>query len=189
MKKLLLTTAMVLGLSTNANAYDMVRPLNNEYDVDKMTKFYRVITKQPIIEKEGNPTFVDLRKVYKSTSGFRYVEDWVNYKDWAFFPDQNYDYWATPEEMSHFRTGDCEDFALYWYYEARKKGFKPHQLNIWIGFVPELNNQGHAILAVELNGEEYILDSLANNIMPASEYDSSKFSRLYRVNENGWSIK
>lgn len=188
MKKLLTTAAIALTLSSNALAADYVRPM--QYDnPESMFKWAEVLKKQPVKAGSGKPTLAKLMDVFSKAGGIQYVEDYKQYDKWYKQPNPRFDYWATPAETLKNKAGDCEDFALLWYYAAREAGFKPEQMAVVVGFLPKQESQGHAILAAEVEGVEYVLDSYSMTIKPSEYYTEENFQVLYRVNENGWGVK
>lgn len=191
LKQLLTATVMMASLSSpahsqvdiNAHVTDYVKELHG--DVRLLKNWSGVLKRQPI--QAGKTTPESIQKVFESVSG-EYISDAFNYGDFWKPEDGFFDYWATPEEFKKNGGGDCEDFAIAWYYSARERGYKPEQLNIWIGYLPEENIE-HAVLAIEFQGEEYIMDSMSSEVLSASDYMQKDFKLMYRFNENGWSTK
>lgn len=68
------------------------------------------------------------------------------------------DYWASPAEFLR-SAGDCEDYAIIKFVSLLELGFTNDQLRIVV-VKDTLRDLAHAILAVDLDGETYILDSL-----------------------------
>ena len=103
--------------------------------------------------------------------------------DWRYKPDdQNYgqrDYWATPLEFLR-RSGDCEDYAIAKYVTLRELGFAPEQLRLVVvqDVVREL---AHAVLAVYLDDQVYILDNLTRAVLPQERI--SHYVPYYSINE------
>lgn len=80
------------------------------------------------------------------------------------------DYWATPVEMLGSNGGDCEDYAIGKYFSLKELGIPAASLRIT--YVRALNiNEPHMVLAYypSPDADPYILDSLTNKILPASE--------------------
>lgn len=73
------------------------------------------------------------------------------------------DYWATPLELLR-RGGDCEDFAIAKFESLLELGFTNDQMRIVV-LVDTLRNLPHAVLAVELNGDSYILDIMTDAVL------------------------
>ena len=186
MKKLFITTAIILTLSGTAFAGEFVKPLRDKARTpDMLPKWNRVITEQPIREDAGQPTLETLKLAFDSVKGY-YREDDENYQPFYKPKDKHFDYWATPDEMKAKGSGDCEDFAISWYYAARSMGFKADDLNLWVG---TLGDQAHVILAVNVQGVEMILDPFDMSITPAEAYKEKNFIKIYRINETGWDSK
>lgn len=189
MKKLFSTTLLAASLlSSAAFSADYVKPMQHK-DTSAFDKWQGVISKQPIISSTETPSLAALMGVFSEAGGFQYQEDYKQYDKWYHSPNPQFDYWATPDETAKNKAGDCEDFALFWYYKAREAGFKPEQLAVVVGFLPQQNNQSHAILAAEVDGKEYVLDSYNMTIQPSEYYSEKNFRLTYRINENGWGVK
>ncbi|MDA0231315.1 MAG: transglutaminase-like cysteine peptidase [Proteobacteria bacterium] len=90
-----------------------------------------------------------IETVNRYLNGVRYISD---IRNWNVE-----DYWATPQQF-FIHDGDCEDFAISKYMSLRALGYTVEELRIVV--VEDLNLKvGHAILAVYLGGESYILDN------------------------------
>jgi len=73
------------------------------------------------------------------------------------------DYWANPNEIAALGAGDCEDYAIAKLWALRAIGLAPEQLQ-FIVVKDTRRNVLHAVLAVHLNGETHILDSLSDKV-------------------------
>ncbi len=74
------------------------------------------------------------------------------------------DFWASPIQFLS-RSGDCEDFVVFKYFALKLLGFDDRHLKIVL-VRDTVNNADHAVLAVYLNGQIYILDSNLKDIVP-----------------------
>lgn len=109
---------------------------------------------------------IEAARSYTAEQQLRYVNDFANgivpyITDW-----NNYgvnDYWATPLEFMR-RSGDCEDYAITKFVSLLELGFTNDQMRIAV-LLDTVRNLPHAVLAVELNGRSYILDSLFNGVL------------------------
>jgi predicted transglutaminase-like cysteine proteinase len=101
------------------------------------------------------------------------------HQSFSYIPDilQNgvEDYWASPAEMFVSQKGDCEDWAIASYVSLRALGIPDAQLRLVyvrarVGAEHSGLSQAHMVLAYypEANQEPLILDSLIQNILPAS---------------------
>jgi predicted transglutaminase-like cysteine proteinase len=71
------------------------------------------------------------------------------------------DHWATPSDIARNGAGDCEDYAITKMWMLRALGFAPEQLQLVV--VQDTRRRlYHAVLAVHIGGERYILDNLSN---------------------------
>ncbi len=89
------------------------------------------------------------------------------------------DYWATPAEFLKL-SGDCEDYSITKYYALRKLGFAIDDMRIVL-LKDNIRNISHAILAVKLNGESYVLDNVSNLLLSHLKYEH--YVPQYSVNE------
>lgn len=89
------------------------------------------------------------------------------------------DYWASPVEFLK-KSGDCEDYAIAKFYALKELGFSGDSLRI-VALKDRIRNIGHAILAVYLDGEVYVLDNQTNMVLPHMRY--KHYVPQYSVNE------
>ena len=89
------------------------------------------------------------------------------------------DYWATPGEFLKL-SGDCEDFSITKYYALRKLGFAIDDMRIVL-LKDNIRNISHAILAVRLDGESYVLDNVSDLVLSHLKYEH--YVPQYSVNE------
>lgn len=103
-----------------------------------------------------------------------YVTDMVNW--------QQLDYWATIQQFFN-KDGDCEDYAIAKYYSLMELGFSADEMRIVI--VEDTNlNIAHAVLAVYLQNEIWILDNQISTLVPHKKI--VHYLPLYSINENAW---
>lgn len=115
-----------------------------------------------------------IRRINSYMNRHYYVVDPVN---WGV-PD----YWASPYQFFR-KDGDCEDYAIAKYFSLLRLGFEQNDLRIVV-----LNDTNldaiHAVLAVYLDGEVYILD---NQVKQVVKHGSIKhYSPIYSINETAW---
>lgn len=105
------------------------------------------------------------------------------FNQWPYRLDKaNYgrsDYWATPFEFLK-KSGDCEDYAIAKYYALKELGFSVDDMRI-VALKDMIRNIGHAVLAVYLDGEIYILDNQTVMVLPHDRY--THYVPHYSVNE------
>lgn len=92
------------------------------------------------------------------------------------------EYWATPSEFLA-RSGDCEDYVIAKFFALRELGFSNDQLRIVIVY-DRRRGIGHAVLAVNLDGDISILNNQTDAIAPPSRYEN--FAPRYLVNETAF---
>lgn len=93
------------------------------------------------------------------------------------------DYWAAPYEFIK-HSGDCEDYAIAKYNTLKALGFNPDTMRIVV-VKDSIRNFVHAVLAVYVDDEIYILDNLSK--VPLSHTRLKSYVPQYSVNEsNRW---
>ncbi|RYG60894.1 MAG: hypothetical protein EON60_05515 [Alphaproteobacteria bacterium] len=88
------------------------------------------------------------------------------------------DYWATPGEFLTLN-GDCEDYSIAKYYTLKALGWSDADLRLVV-LRDTVRNIAHAVLAVNYNGENYILDNLATE--PLQDKYLRQYTPYYAVN-------
>ena len=103
--------------------------------------------------------------------------------DWRYKADaQNYgqrDYWATPLEFLR-QSGDCEDYAITKYVSLRQLGFEAERLRLVV-VRDVLRDLAHAVLAVYLDDQVFILDNLTRAVLPQEQV--TQYVPYYSINE------
>ena len=122
-------------------------------------------------DEAGQPRFEQIQMVNQFLNRWQYRTD-----------EQNYgqrDYWATPLEFLR-RSGDCEDYAIAKYISLRQLGFDAETLRMVV-LRDVVRDLPHAVLAVYLDGEVYILDNLTTAVLPQEQV--RQYVPYYSVNE------
>jgi predicted transglutaminase-like cysteine proteinase len=103
--------------------------------------------------------------------------------NWQYKPDSdNYgrrDYWATPLEFLR-RSGDCEDYAIVKYVTLRQLGYPAERLRLVV-VRDTVRDIAHAVLAVYLDDEVYVMDNLNASVLPQDRV--SHYVPYYSTNE------
>ena len=89
------------------------------------------------------------------------------------------DYWEIPKEFLEL-SGDCEDYAIIKYYTLKKAGFDINNMRIVI-LQDIVRNGAHAVLVVQSNNENLVLDNLSSQILPDTLL--KQYKPYYSVNE------
>ncbi|PIZ31946.1 MAG: hypothetical protein COY40_00545 [Alphaproteobacteria bacterium CG_4_10_14_0_8_um_filter_53_9] len=89
------------------------------------------------------------------------------------------DYWQTPTQFLA-RSGDCEDYSIAKFFTLKALGFSPDNLRIVVVH-DAVRDIAHAVLAVKMDGEEYILDNLTTT--PLAARFVFQYTPYYAVNE------
>lgn len=151
-----------------------------------------------LTRNRANPVFVDSKYFNKQTSWadlkaslagksqpeqLRAVNSFWN--KWKYIEDQanwgKADYWAIPAEFIP-RSGDCEDYAISKYFTLKELGFNPEKMRLVV-LKDTVRNLAHAVLAVYLNDDVYILDNLSNVVL--SHRQLTNYLPQYSINEYG----
>ncbi|MEH6545883.1 MAG: transglutaminase-like cysteine peptidase [Sneathiella sp.] len=120
------------------------------------------------------PKEEQLNRVNRHMNLFRYILDPVN---WGVR-----DYWEIPKEF-FARFGDCEDYAIVKYFTLRALGWSADDMKIVV--LQDMNlGIAHAILVVEFNGENLVLDNQIGQVINANRI--KHYRPIYSVNEIGW---
>ncbi len=127
-----------------------------------------------ITENRDTPERELLDKVNAYMNRAAYIVDPVN---WGI-PD----YWATPDEF-FLKDGDCEDYAISKYITLKRLGIDPDSMRLVI-LQDENLNVAHAILAVRLGDENFILDNQIDAVLPDTQI--LHYRPVYSINESAW---
>lgn len=122
---------------------------------------------------DGMTDVEKLRLVNSFWNKWPYVDDVRNWKQ--------KDYWAAPFQFLK-KSGDCEDYAIAKYFTLKEMGIETGNMRIVI-LRDTIRNLSHAVLAVYLNGNAYILDNLSNVVM--SHTKLGHYAPQVSINEHG----
>lgn len=121
--------------------------------------------------QRGDEPVAQLRAVNRFVNRWHAKADLDNY--------ERADYWASPLTfLKH--SGDCEDFAIMKYVSLRQLGFDAEQLRLVV-VRDVLRDVAHAVLAVHVDQEVFILDNLFQAVLPQQMV--SQYLPYYSVNE------
>ena len=107
----------------------------------------------------------------------RFLNHWTYRLDQENFNME--DYWATPLEFLD-RSGDCEDYAIIKYVSLKALGFPVEKMRIVV-VQDVLRNIAHAVLAVYIDKDILIMDSLFEGVL--SHRFVTFYTPQYSVNE------
>lgn len=166
-------------------------------DIKSFKKWVRVLERQPkeiervaqrcdeeeCGEKSWKLFLTELKKLTRRdqlTEVNRYLNQSPYIRDIINWGEE--DYWETLPEFFDV-SGDCEDYAMAKYVALKYAGFDEENMRIII-----LNDENldalHAVLAVSLKKETYILDNQIEDVMKDSRIHH--YSPIYSINENAW---
>ncbi|RYG60003.1 MAG: hypothetical protein EON60_08625 [Alphaproteobacteria bacterium] len=118
----------------------------------------------------GADRYEQMVQVHRWLNRYKYIED---IDLWG-----RTDYWATPGEFMTM-SGDCEDYSIAKYYTLKALGWSDADLRLVV-LRDTVRNIAHAVLAVNYNGENYILDNLATE--PLQDKYLRQYTPYYAVN-------
>ncbi len=123
----------------------------------------------------GHGPEAQLRLVNSLANRQSYVTDDVNFG--------RPDYYASPLEFLR-RSGDCEDFAIFKYFVLKALGFSDSKLRVVL--VMRMRDRSpHAVLAVYLDENIYILDNATDRVLP--HHALTGYQPLFSFNAaRGW---
>ena len=124
-----------------------------------------------ILQVQGQPVMDQLKQVNS------YFNRWPYRLDIDVYGVS--DYWATPGEFLKL-SGDCEDYSISKYYALRKLGFAVDDMRI-VMLKDNIRNISHAVLAVKLPDDTYILDNMSELVLSHHKYEH--YVPQYSVNE------
>lgn len=124
-----------------------------------------------IVAQSGGAPIDQMRAVNRFFNAWRYKPDADNW--------DRRDYWATPLEFLD-RSGDCEDYAIIKYVTLRELGFPPEQLRLVVVH-DHKRDLAHAVLAVYLDNQVYLLDNLYAAMLPQERV--THYVPYYSINE------
>ena len=91
------------------------------------------------------------------------------------------DRWASLYHVAATNEGDCKAIALGKYFTLRRLGFSPDDLRVVMNW-DDRERDWHALLAVRLDGDTYILDSILG-LQPPRAYSDAFM--VYSISEDG----
>ena len=112
------------------------------------------------------------------------VNNYINQQQ--YMPDSvnwhTSDYWETPAEFFE-KGGDCEDYAIAKFVSLRMLGVPDSAMRVTI-----LNDNHkraiHAVVAINVAGETYLLDNQIKKVVPARLV--GYYKPIYSLNEERW---
>ena len=118
----------------------------------------------------GRGKFEQMVAVHRWLNRYKYITD---DRLWG-----KSDYWETPGQFVDM-SGDCEDYSIAKYYTLRVLGWRDEDLRMVV-LRDTVRDIPHAVLAVNYQGENYILDNLASE--PLQDRYLRQYTPYYAVN-------
>ena len=119
---------------------------------------------------KGRGRFEQMVAVHRWLNRYKYITD---DRLWG-----KSDFWETPGQFVEM-SGDCEDYSIAKYYTLRTLGWSDEDLRLVV-LRDTVRDIPHAVLAVNLQGENYILDNLASE--PLQDTYLRQYTPYYAVN-------
>lgn len=91
------------------------------------------------------------------------------------------DHWSPAAETMAEGAGDCEDFAILKMWLLGQAGIRPEDMFVVVVRSPHLRTE-HAVLAVRMGPETFILDNLTATVKPAGE---AGYFPIFSANAHG----
>lgn len=91
------------------------------------------------------------------------------------------EYWATPAEFLR-NSGDCEDYAIVKYFTLAFLGFTDQDMRV-VAVMDNSRQIAHAVLAVKLEKQTWVLDNLSEGVFSDTAY--AHYSPKFSVNMSG----
>jgi predicted transglutaminase-like cysteine proteinase len=132
----------------------------------------------------ATPDLVRFRRMMELAAGLApreqlsLVHHYFNQIEWT---NDTRDTWSTLYHTAFSRMGDCEDIAIAKYQALRRLGWRAEDLRVLVGWDGE-ENDWHALLAVRLDGDTLVLDSVKGLQSPAL---LSSVRLVYSISEHG----
>ncbi len=117
------------------------------------------------VVKPGAGDVADWQRLFAGKSKAQQIVEvnvWVNSR--IEYREEAGDQWVSPHQSLARGYGDCEDFAIAKYYILKSLGFTEDQLYLVVANDLVVRNQ-HAVLLVNFEGQEQVLDNFTDNIM------------------------
>ncbi len=192
--KCALLAVSISFLASNANA-DMFGHGEAKYDdIHDFKKWKEVVKKAEMDEIVNGPItqkwHADIAKIgamgLTREQKIAAVNDYMN-KSIIYAEDIDVwgvtDYWTSPTEVLAKGYGDCEDYAIAKYYSLKQLGFNDEDMRIVV-LKDTRKNELHAILVINENGTNYVLDNQNPNVMADSQI--AYYQPIYSINEHNW---
>ena len=154
--------------------FDEQKKRSGDCTETKFNKCHWMVWEKLLNSTKNQPRKKQMNKVNTFMNRFRYIVDPIN---WGVI-----DYWASPAQFFK-KYGDCEDYSIAKYMSLRALGWDPKDMRIIV--LRDLNLKiAHAILAVKLDGKEYIMDNQISLVIESKRI--RHYRPIYSVNEFGW---
>jgi predicted transglutaminase-like cysteine proteinase len=125
---------------------------------------------QMVQDLRGKDRFEQMVGVHRWLNRYKYITD---DRLWG-----KSDFWETPGQFVEM-SGDCEDYSIAKYYTLRVLGWRDEDLRLVV-LRDTIRDIPHAVLAVNYDGENYILDNLASE--PLQDRYLKQYTPYYAVN-------
>ncbi|MCP4000739.1 MAG: hypothetical protein GY727_07505 [Gammaproteobacteria bacterium] len=183
------TLLLLFATSTNAASFNMLFGYTEsaQSNIDAFPQWVAVVEEQNNEQSFRTDTWDQFQSVTRKlprTEQLDAVNQLVNQNNYVGDPE-NYglvDHWATPEQLQA-NGGDCEDFAISKLFALIQLGWSPESLRLVVVQDTQLN-MPHAILAVAVEQNIWILDNQTTSVM--SEAVIEHYAPIYSISGKQW---
>lgn len=146
--------------------------------VPEVVKWYREIRGEKQFARSELDLLYDINLTVNTT--IRYRKDWEHW--------HRRDYWE-PVVTAILEGGDCEDYALCKAAALHIDGWPHDRVRLLVGLhIKGGHKTPHAVLMAKTKtGHDYILDNLANRVIPVASY-GKEFVPYYSLDDTGDTI-
>lgn len=191
LKTLICALMWISITSSSAHAGLFGHRENEQSDISAFKKWESVHEKYA--QEQGTPAIGRLQTVIDNAQNAssiaqklavvnRSVNHLIKYRDdkmvWG-----TQDYWASPAEALAKGQGDCDDYALMKFFALREAGVSADDMRIVI-LKDNLHNQLHAVLAVNVDGTNYILDNWQDTVFEDTQ--NPYYKPIFALSESRW---
>jgi predicted transglutaminase-like cysteine proteinase len=193
-RKLFITAAIIASLSISANAEMFGHGESKFEDIKDFKKWKEVVKKNEMdmivndtVTSQWAEALAPLNSVeYSKEQKIAAVNSFVN-QSLSYAEDSEIwgksDYWASPTEAFTKGFGDCEDYATAKYFSLKMLGFTDDEMRIVV-LKDTRKNQLHAILVVNSNDKNYVLDNQLQDVKMDTQI--AYYMPIYSINAHNW---
>jgi len=123
------------------------------------------LNKWQSISKPGSQLINEWQQLFAAKTKIQQIEEvniWANSQ--LSYRKDGSDQWLSPAQSLARGRGDCEDYAILKYYILKSLGFTEAQLYMIVANDLVVRTE-HAVLLINVDGQEYVLDNFTDNVI------------------------